>query len=49
MKASTANRAHGETCSRCSPDVRCDTGRRLQESFERLQDAYLAQQKQTRG
>ncbi|MGM0364169.1 hypothetical protein ACNFRX_29745 [Streptomyces griseoaurantiacus] len=49
MKASAANRAHGETCTRCSPDARCDTGQRLYESFERLQDAYLAKQKQTRG
>ncbi|MDX3208444.1 hypothetical protein [Streptomyces scabiei] len=49
MKASAAHRAHGETCTRCSPDARCDTGQRLCESFERLQDAYLAKQKQTRG
>ncbi|MFF7986985.1 hypothetical protein ACFZDK_49265 [Streptomyces sp. NPDC007901] len=45
MRADTANRAHGETCTECSPDVRCEVGQRLQESFERLQDAYLAQQK----
>lgn len=49
MKATAANRAHGETCTRCSPDARCDTGRRLYESLARLQDAYLAQQKQKRG
>lgn len=45
MRADTANRAHGETCTECSPDVRCEVGKRLQESFKRLQDAYLAQQK----
>ncbi|MEU3520658.1 hypothetical protein ABZ770_36300 [Streptomyces sp. NPDC006654] len=45
MKAAAAFREHGETCTRCSPDTRCPDGRRLQESFERLQDAYLAQQK----
>ncbi|MFH8753357.1 hypothetical protein ACH4GK_37620 [Streptomyces rimosus] len=48
MKAEAAHRAHGETCTRCSPDVRCDTGRRLHESFTRLQDAYLNAQKQQR-
>ncbi|WP_189594313.1 hypothetical protein [Streptomyces massasporeus] len=49
MKAAAANRAHGETCTGCSPDARCGTGQRLSESFEQLQDAYLAQQKKTRG
>ncbi|MFH8500681.1 hypothetical protein [Streptomyces coeruleorubidus] len=49
MKARAANRAHGETCTRCSPDARCDRGQRLYESFARLQDAYLAKQKQKRG
>jgi hypothetical protein len=49
MKAATANRAHGETCTGCAPDARCGIGQRLLESFERLQDAYLAQQKKTRG
>ena len=45
MKADSARRAHGETCTRCSTDARCVDGQRLQESFERLQDAYLAHQK----
>ncbi|MFF1498086.1 hypothetical protein [Streptomyces sp. NPDC058304] len=49
MKAAAANRAHGETCNGCSPDARCDTSQRLYESFARLQDSYLAQQKQKRG
>ncbi|MEY2229720.1 hypothetical protein [Streptomyces sp. BF23-19] len=49
MKAAAANRTHGDTCNGCSPDARCDTGRRLYESFARLQDSYLAQQKQKRG
>ncbi|MEF3117572.1 hypothetical protein [Streptomyces chrestomyceticus] len=48
MQAAAAHRAHGETCTRCSPDARCDTGRRLHESFTRLQDAYLRWQKQQR-
>ncbi|MFE4579998.1 hypothetical protein [Streptomyces chartreusis] len=46
MKADTAHRAHGETCTRCSPDARCSVGQRLYESFERLQDACLARRKQ---
>jgi hypothetical protein len=41
MKADAACRAHSETCTRCSPDARCEAGQRLEESFERLQDAYL--------
>ncbi|MFG2463355.1 hypothetical protein ACGFWE_40770 [Streptomyces sp. NPDC048523] len=45
MKADAARRAHDETCTTCSPDARCEVGKRLQESFERLQDAYLHQQK----
>ncbi|MFH8698991.1 hypothetical protein [Streptomyces chartreusis] len=45
MKADSAHRAHGETCTRCSPDARCSEGQRLRESFERLQDAYLGRQK----
>ncbi|MGI5359966.1 hypothetical protein ACQI4E_32360 [Streptomyces sp. CA-252508] len=49
MKAAAASRAHGETCTRCSPDVRCGAGQRLYESFARLQDVYLAQQKERRG
>ncbi|MEU0059686.1 hypothetical protein [Streptomyces sp. NPDC006334] len=49
MRATSANRTHGETCTRCSPGARCADGQRLYESFTRLQDAYLAQQKKTRG
>ncbi len=49
MKAAAANRTHGETCTGCSPDARCGTDQRLYESFARLQDAYLAKQKQRRG
>ncbi|WP_198655467.1 hypothetical protein [Streptomyces geranii] len=41
MKADAARRAHSRTCTGCSPDARCEVGRRLEESFERLQDAYL--------
>ncbi|MEV7471642.1 hypothetical protein AB0O20_34880 [Streptomyces kronopolitis] len=49
MKAASAHRTHGETCTRCSADVRCADGLRLYEAFARLQDAYLAKQKQNRG
>ncbi|MCX4546493.1 hypothetical protein [Streptomyces sp. NBC_01565] len=49
MGAAAATRAHGETCTRCSSDARCDTGQRLYEQFARLQDVYLARQKQKRG
>ncbi|MFE9360347.1 hypothetical protein ACFYPB_40620 [Streptomyces olivaceoviridis] len=49
MKTAAAHRAHGETCTRCSPDARCAVGRRLYESLSRLQDAYLTKQKQRRG
>ncbi|MFF4534241.1 hypothetical protein ACFY1P_33840 [Streptomyces sp. NPDC001407] len=49
MKAEAASRAHGETCTRCSPNARCGDGQRLYESFTRLQDAYLAKQKELRG
>ncbi|MFK4070525.1 hypothetical protein [Streptomyces sp. NPDC029674] len=45
MKASAACRAHGESCTRCSPDARCETGQQLYEVFVRLQNSYLAQQK----
>ncbi|MGW6744852.1 hypothetical protein ACWGDX_29645 [Streptomyces sp. NPDC055025] len=41
MTAAADSRAHGETCTRCSPDARCDTGQRLYQQFTRLQDAYL--------
>ncbi|MGA5558865.1 hypothetical protein [Streptomyces lavendulocolor] len=49
MRAAAASRAHGETCTRCSPGARCAAGQGLYESFARLQDAYLAQQKKRRG
>jgi hypothetical protein len=45
MKADTALRAHDETCTSCSSAARCPDGQRLSQSFERLQDVYLAQQK----
>ncbi|MEU7649893.1 hypothetical protein [Streptomyces huasconensis] len=45
MKAAAASRAHRRECSQCSPDALCAAGLRLHESFTRLQDAYLAQQK----
>ncbi|MEU2564844.1 hypothetical protein ABZ626_36765 [Streptomyces longispororuber] len=48
MAARAALREHGETCTQCSPDARCEAGRRLYESFERLQDAYLTRQSRKR-
>ncbi|MFF8646484.1 hypothetical protein [Streptomyces sp. NPDC015345] len=48
MKAAAASRAHRRDCTQCSPDALCTTGRRLHESFTRLQDAYLTQQKKKR-
>ncbi|MGA4846685.1 hypothetical protein ACOBQB_10610 [Streptomyces sp. G5(2025)] len=48
MKAAAANRAHGATCSWCSPGARCETGQHLAAEFARLQDAYLKQQKKKR-
>ncbi|MBM7167467.1 hypothetical protein JQK87_03365 [Streptomyces sp. G44] len=48
MKAAAACRAHGATCSGCSPGARCETGQRLEADFVRLQDAYLKQQKKKR-
>ncbi|MFE7958680.1 hypothetical protein [Streptomyces sp. NPDC057413] len=41
MAADRARREHERQCTSCSPDARCETGRRLYESFERLQDAHL--------
>lgn len=41
MAADRARREHERQCTNCSPDARCETGRRLYESFERLQDAHL--------
>ncbi|MEU1128348.1 hypothetical protein ABZ383_00530 [Streptomyces sp. NPDC005900] len=48
MKSAAASRAHRRECSQCSPDARCAAGLRLHESFTRLQDAYLSQQKKKR-
>ncbi|WP_394427218.1 hypothetical protein [Streptomyces sp. SGAir0957] len=48
MQASRAHHAHEGSCTSCSPEARCETGQRLHESFARLQDAYLTQQKKRR-
>ncbi|MFG2811486.1 hypothetical protein ACIQNT_39085 [Streptomyces luteogriseus] len=39
--AHRAHQTHAKTCKSCTDHVRCPTGARLWESFERLQDAYL--------
>ncbi|MFE6129715.1 hypothetical protein ACFQ6Q_15820 [Streptomyces sp. NPDC056437] len=47
----TAHRAlaeHRTDCSACRSQQTCRPGRRLVESFTRLQDAYLARQKNKR-
>lgn len=41
MAAARAHRGHERQCPSCSPQARCETGRRLYESFTRLQDVYL--------
>ncbi|MER6774957.1 hypothetical protein ACFVG1_34605 [Streptomyces bacillaris] len=48
MAAAAAVREHDATCTTCSPDRRCTTGRRLYGELVRLQDDYLAQQKTKR-
>ncbi|MET9497426.1 hypothetical protein [Streptomyces sp. NPDC006552] len=45
MKATRAHQSHEASCSTCLPGTRCAAGERLYESFARLQDAYLAQQR----
>ncbi|MFJ3402155.1 hypothetical protein ACIPM5_34750 [Streptomyces microflavus] len=48
MAAAAAVREHDTTCTSCSPERRCPTGRRLYGELVRLQDDYLAQQKTKR-
>ncbi|MEV7166467.1 hypothetical protein AB0N79_35075 [Streptomyces microflavus] len=48
MAAAAAVREHDATCTSCSPERRCPTGRRLYGELVRLQDDYLAQQKTKR-
>ncbi|WP_234339837.1 hypothetical protein [Streptomyces sp. NRRL F-3307] len=48
--AHRAYQVHVASCDGCTRDTpNCPAGRRLFESFARLQDAYLAKQKQRRG
>ncbi|MFF8505891.1 hypothetical protein ACF07L_35360 [Streptomyces anulatus] len=42
MAGAAAVREHDATCTTCSPDRRCTTGRRLYGELVRLQDNYLA-------
>ncbi|MEU0984699.1 hypothetical protein ABZ488_36475 [Streptomyces griseus] len=48
MAAAAAVREHDTTCTTCSPDRRCTTGRRLYGEFVRLQNDYLTHLR-TRG
>ncbi|MEW1639284.1 hypothetical protein AB0469_35170 [Streptomyces sp. NPDC093801] len=49
MKAAAEYRTHAAQCRTCTQARRCTDGQRLFESFARLQDAYLAQQRRPRG
>ncbi|MEW2709078.1 hypothetical protein AB0948_29375 [Streptomyces koyangensis] len=47
MAAYDTHRAHPRTCPDC-PSRPCAAGARFQESFDRLQEAYLTQQRNQR-
>ncbi|WP_177204454.1 hypothetical protein [Streptomyces sp. CC53] len=49
MKALAASRAHDATCTTCTRDALCADGSRLEESFTRLQDAYLTRLREQRS
>ncbi|NUK11172.1 hypothetical protein HRW18_24975 [Streptomyces lunaelactis] len=49
MTAHRALAAHRTGCTACRSRQTCQPAQRLVESFTRLQDAYLARQKQKRG
>ncbi|MGY4966765.1 hypothetical protein [Streptomyces sp. 900105245] len=47
QSADRAYQAHADSCGCCTRDIpECAGGKRLRETFERLQDAYLARLKQ---
>lgn len=48
MAASTAYRDHRAACGTCTDRAHCETGARLYSAFARLQDTYLARQRQRR-
>lgn len=41
MRAASALRAHDKDCPPCAAGQRCPAGVRLNESFDRLFDAYI--------
>ncbi|MFJ2565788.1 hypothetical protein ACIO02_23000 [Streptomyces sp. NPDC087568] len=46
--AHRTHQAHIRTCTRCTDTARCPDGQRLFEAFARLQDAFLARQRDQR-
>ncbi|MEJ8632060.1 hypothetical protein [Streptomyces sp. MS2.AVA.5] len=48
MTAHRTLTAHRTDCSACRSQQTCPPGKRMVESFTRLQDAYLARQKNKR-
>ncbi|GHB67914.1 hypothetical protein GCM10010377_68540 [Streptomyces viridiviolaceus] len=46
--AHRAHQTHSTDCTHCTDRVRCPEGQRLWAAFERLQDAYLKRQRNTR-
>ncbi|MFJ8351509.1 hypothetical protein ACIQ9J_35180 [Streptomyces sp. NPDC094153] len=46
--AHRAHQAHTTTCTHCTDTARCPDGQRAYELFARLQDAYLARQRDQR-
>ncbi|MGW1988047.1 hypothetical protein ACWCPJ_37335 [Streptomyces collinus] len=46
--AHRACQAHTASCTPCANSTTCPTGKRLYETFARLQDAYLTRLKQRR-
>jgi hypothetical protein len=46
--AAHVHQTHRAECTHCTDAARCLEGARLYESFERLQDAYLARQRTKR-
>ncbi|MER6789509.1 hypothetical protein ABT330_33670 [Streptomyces sp. NPDC000658] len=48
MAARAVHSDHRAACAQCTDNSRCPVGKRLYDSFARLQDAYLTRQHQQR-
>jgi hypothetical protein len=46
MRAARAHESHTASCGSCTPDQQCTVGAPIFEQFARLQDAYLAHQRE---